>query len=158
MIVSIALVACGSSGGSGGNSDDGNTPEISDMFLFKFGDPNTAPIMTAEVGDYLMMLFCFCDEDINTNLARISIFSPPDSAQPVDVIEGEFEQSRECGCWYWGPLVPNTAGVYMIRLELRDSEGNWSLPFDLEPFVIMDTNTNFNHLTEPHPEMKLWEE
>lgn len=159
LVAVIALGACGGSGGGGGGGgSDSTEPVITDMFLIKFGDPNEVPLLTAEVGSYSMILFCFCDEDLDTNSVKISFYNPIDAALPVRIIEGNLRQTRKCGYWYWGPVVfDDPVGEYTVRLELGDAKGNESLPYDIT-LIVTDTNTNFNYMWEEQPVMKLWEE
>jgi hypothetical protein len=161
LAAAIAVVSCGGGGGGGSSSDNKSTgePEITNAFIFRMNDPAEKPIMTAEIGEELALFFCFCDSFIDVDYARLSLYYPFDAAQPFEVENGKIEQTEECECWYWGPLVPTPpTGKYCIRIEVRDQVKNWSLPADIEPFVVTQSNVNFSHLTEEKPEKKLWKE
>jgi hypothetical protein len=159
-VVLMVLVSCGGGGGGGnGGGSPGSNPEISSFIIFRMDDPDEKPIMEAEVGEILAIHFCFCDEDTDVTTARFSVYFPPDAAKPFQTVNGRVSQTQLCECWYWGPLIPEPPlGEYMLRLEVKDSRGIWSLPFDLEPFIITQTNSNFDYLTEEKPEMVLKKE
>jgi hypothetical protein len=148
LAAAIAVVSCGGGGGGSGGSSDSDAiiagrhePEMRSVIMFRLGDLSETPIMTAEVGEELIMFFCFCDPNGDVSLVRASLYYPPNASQPFEVEFGQIDQTERCECWYWGVWVPTPPiGEY------------------LEPFVITQTNTNFDYMTEALPEKKLWKE